>query len=79
MQHLKVKVYTSPGCPYCSKAKSYLRSFGIRFTEIDISRKPQEAEKLVRKTGQTGVPVIEVGNQIVIGFDKQKLDRILGV
>ncbi|MEJ5229648.1 MAG: glutaredoxin domain-containing protein [Pseudothermotoga sp.] len=75
----KITVYTAPGCPYCVKAKNYFRQLGLRFTEVDVSRSQETAEKLVKKTGQTGVPVIEIGNQIVIGFDKNKIDKLLGV
>lgn len=75
----KITVYTAPGCPYCVKVKNYLRELGLKFTEIDVSKRQQDAERLVRKTGQTGVPVIEIGNQLVIGFDKNRIDKLLGV
>ncbi|MFN3283469.1 MAG: glutaredoxin family protein [Pseudothermotoga sp.] len=75
----RITVYTAPGCPYCTRVKNYLKELGLKFTEVDVSRRPEDAERLVRKTGQTGVPVVEIGNQIVIGFDKEKIDRLLGV
>ncbi|AEH50667.1 glutaredoxin family protein [Pseudothermotoga thermarum] len=75
----KITVYTAPGCPYCTKAKNYFRQLGLNFTEIDVSKDYRKAQELVRKTGQMGVPVIEIGNQIIIGFDKDRIDRILGV
>ncbi len=76
---MRITVYTTPSCPYCAKAKNYFRQLGLKYTEVDVSRDLRKAEELVRKTGQTGVPVIEIGNQIVIGFDKEKIDRLLGV
>lgn len=76
---LKVKIYSTPTCPHCKAAKNYFRSLGIPFEDVDVSRDQREAEKMVQKTHQYGVPVIEVGNQIVIGFDRNKIDRILGV
>ncbi|ABQ47724.1 glutaredoxin-like protein, YruB-family [Thermotoga petrophila RKU-10] len=79
MQHLKIKIYTTPTCPYCRKAKEYFRSLGLEFKEVDVTKNPREAELMVKKTGQMGVPVIEIGNKIVIGFDKAKIDRILGI
>ncbi|MCD6551182.1 glutaredoxin family protein [Thermotoga sp.] len=79
MQHLKIKIYTTPTCPYCRKAKEYFRSLGLKFKEVDVSKNPREAELMVKKTGQMGVPVIEIGNKIVIGFDKAKIDRLLGI
>jgi len=79
MQHLKIKIYTTPTCPYCRKAKEYFRSLGLEFKEVDVTKNPREAELMVKKTGQMGVPVIEIGNKIVIGFDKAKIDRLLGI
>lgn len=76
---LKVKIYSTPTCPHCKAAKNYFRSLGIPFEDVDVSRDQKEAELMVRKTHQYGVPVIEVGNQIVIGFDRNKIDRLLGV
>ncbi|ABV33560.1 MULTISPECIES: glutaredoxin family protein [Pseudothermotoga] len=75
----KITVYTAPGCPYCVKVKSYLRELGLKFTEVDVSKSQKDAEKLVRRTGQTGVPVVEIGNQLVIGFDRARIDKLLGV
>jgi len=79
MQHVRIKIYTTPTCPYCRKAKEYFRSLGLKFQEVDVSKDPREAELMFRKTGQLGVPVIEIGNNIVIGFDKAKIDRLLGI
>ncbi len=76
---LKVKIYSTPTCPHCKAAKNYFKSLGIPFEDIDVSRDQREAERMVMKTHQYGVPVIELGNQIVIGFDRNKIDRILGV
>lgn len=76
---LKVKIYSTPSCPHCKAAKNYFKSLGISFEDVDVSRDQKEAERMVQKTHQYGVPVIELGNQIVIGFDRNKIDRILGV
>jgi glutaredoxin-like YruB-family protein len=74
-----VKIYSTPSCPHCKAAKNYFKSLGISFEDVDVSRDQREAERMVQKTHQYGVPVIELGNQIVIGFDRNKIDRILGV
>ena len=79
MQHAKIQIYTTPSCPWCKKAKSYFRELGINFKEIDVSKDQKAAEELVRKTHQMGVPVIQIGNQYVIGFDKNKIERLLGI
>ncbi|QTA38730.1 glutaredoxin family protein [Thermosipho ferrireducens] len=79
MQHLKIILYTTPTCPYCKKAKKYFKQLGLKFKEIDVSKDQRGAERMYKKSGQLGVPVIEIGNQVVVGFDKSKIDRILGI
>ena len=75
----KVLVFTTPTCGYCSKAKRYLKSNGIKFREVDISRDPDAARDVQRMSGGTAVPVIRVGSQVVVGFDQSKLQRLLGL
>lgn len=74
---MEVKVYTSPTCGYCHQAKSYLASCGVRFTEHDVSRDKAAAEEMVRLTGQMAVPVIVVDGQIIVGFDRSRMERLL--
>ena len=75
----KVKIYTTPACPFCVMAKEYLKEKGIEFEEIDVSKNEMAAKEMVEKSGQMGVPVIEIDGKIVIGFDKEKIDEILGL
>lgn len=75
----RVTVYTGSWCPWCTKAKQYLRQRGVPFTEIDVSIEPREADALLRRTGQTGVPQLDIDGQYVIGFDKARIDRLLGL
>ena len=70
-------MYSTPSCGYCKQAKSYLSQIGVKVKEIDISRDPRSAEELIRKTGQTGVPVIMLKGSTIVGFDKNRIDRIL--
>lgn len=79
MQHLKVKIYTTPSCPWCRKAKSYFKELGIQFKEIDVSKDQKAAEELVRRTHQMGVPVIQIGSHYIVGFDKNQIDKLIGV
>jgi glutaredoxin-like YruB-family protein len=72
-------VFTTPTCPWCQRAKSYLRSKSIPFKEVDVSRDQQAARDLVRRTGQMGVPVIEIDGRAVVGFDQRQVDRLLGL
>jgi len=73
----KVIVFSTPTCPHCRHAKQYLRTRGIRFTDVDISRDAHAARDMVRMSGQQGVPVVRIGSQTVVGFDRPKIDRLL--
>jgi glutaredoxin 3 len=77
-QH-RVTVFSTPTCPYCNMAKRYLRDRGIRFRDVDVSRDMAAARDLIRRSGQMGVPVIDVDGRLVIGFDRARLDRLLGL
>ncbi len=75
----KVIMFSTPTCSFCNVAKRYFREKNIRFTDIDVSRDSQAAADMQRKTGQTGVPVIMINNRPVIGFDKPKINQLLGI
>ncbi len=75
----RVLVFTTPTCPWCQRAKAYLRSRGVAFREIDVTRDPRAADDLVRRTGRMGVPVIEIDGRPVVGFDQVQIDRLLGL
>ncbi len=73
----KVIVFSTPTCPHCRHAKQYLRTRGISFTDVDVSRDAHAARDMVRMSGQQGVPVIRIGSNVVVGFDRPKIDRLL--
>ncbi len=75
----RVVVYTSDSCPWCNKAKDYLKGLKIPFKEVNVSRNPAEADKLVKRTGQTGTPQLDINGKYVVGFDKPKIDALLGI
>lgn len=75
----RVIVFTTPTCPWCTRAKSYLRSRGVRFREVDVARDQAAARDLVRRTGQMGVPVVEIDGRPIVGFDQAKIDQALGL
>ncbi len=75
----RVLVFTTPTCPWCQRAKGYLRSQGVPFKEIDVSRDQKAAADLVRRTGRIGVPVIEIDGRPIVGFDQPQIDRLLGL
>ena len=75
----KIKVYSTPDCAYCWTLKGFLKKHNIEFEEIDIFLDQEAKEEMIKKTGQKEVPVMEVGDQIVIGFDKKKISEALGI
>ena len=76
---MKVKVYSSPICPYCVALKSFLKEHNIEFEEIDVSQDEKEAREMVEKTGQMGVPVLEKDGEFVVGFDREKIIKLLNI
>ena len=76
-QHAKPRVYSSQTCHYCVMAKQYLKSKGIDFEELDVSKDRAALAEMMRKTGQSGVPVLDINGRIIIGFDKSAIDRAL--
>ncbi|MDI3297960.1 MAG: Uxx-star family glutaredoxin-like (seleno)protein [Bacillota bacterium] len=74
-----VLVYTTPSCPYCRATKRFLAERKVPYREIDVSKSPAAAREVVRKSGQMGVPVIDVNGQIIVGFDRARLVRALGL
>jgi len=76
---MNIKVYCTPHCPWCTAAKDYLKSHGFEFEEIDVSTDPLLAEELIKKSGQMGVPVIEIGEELIIGFNRERIDEVLNI
>jgi len=74
-----VTVYSTPTCSWCGTLKSYLRKNNIRYTEIDVSRDENAAKEMVRRSGQQGVPQTLINGEMVIGFDKSKINRLLEI
>ncbi|NOZ00201.1 MAG: NrdH-redoxin [Chloroflexi bacterium] len=75
----RVIVFSTPTCSFCRKAKQYFRSRGVPFRDVDVSRDQAAARDMVRRSGQQGVPVIDIGGKIVVGFNRPKIDRLLGL
>lgn len=75
----RVILFTTPSCSYCRTAKKYLRQRGIRFKDVDVSKDQRAAKDMVRKSGQQGVPVIDIGGKVIVGFDRPKIDKYLGL
>ena len=77
-QH-KVIMFSTPTCSFCKTAKQYFIQKRIRFREIDVSKDERAARDMQRRTGQQGVPVILIDNKPIVGFDKNKINRYLGI
>ena len=75
----EVTVFSTPTCPYCYMAKTYLKEKNIQFQDIDVSRNQEQAIKMVQRSGQMGVPQLWIDDKVVIGFDQPAIDQILGL
>jgi glutaredoxin 3 len=74
----KVRVYSTPTCPYCIAAKAYLKENKVEFEDIDVSTDSAAADVLVKKSGQMGVPVIIIDDKtVIVGFDRDELKKAL--
>jgi glutaredoxin-like YruB-family protein len=73
----KAVLFSTPGCPWCTRAKRYLIEKGVRVKEINVARDRKAATEMVRRSGQMGVPVIKIGSKWIVGFDRAGIDRAL--
>ena len=74
-----VKVYSTPTCPYCKMAKQFLEEKGVTFEDVDVSVSQAAAQEMVAKSGQMGVPVLDIDGSLVVGFDKNKIKQLLNL
>ncbi len=75
----EVKIYSTPTCPYCRMLKDYLSSKGITYKDVDISDDQETAKEMIRVSGQMGVPVVIIDDVVIIGFEREKIDSLLGL
>ncbi len=75
----KIIIYSTSTCPHCVQAKKFLKEHGIEFKDINVQENKEKAKEMVEKSGQIGVPVIDIDGEIVVGFDKEKLKRLLDI
>lgn len=74
---MKVIVYSTPTCPYCVMAKDYLTEKNVPFENVDVSTDSARAREMIQKSGQRGVPVIDINGNIVVGFDRNRIDELI--
>jgi glutaredoxin-like YruB-family protein len=75
---MKVKVYSTSTCPYCKMAKTFLDEQGVPYDDLDVAADTAARDEMVKKSGQMGVPVIDVDGEVIIGFDKERLTGLIG-
>jgi len=77
-QTKRVKIFTTPVCPWCESAKRFCRENGVEFTEVDVSSDRRGLREMVLMTGQHGVPVLLVGEKAIVGWDAREFRRLMG-
>jgi len=75
----KVKVYSTATCPFCIRAKQFLKESAVSFEDIDVSIDHEAAQEMIKRSGQMGVPVIDIEGELIVGFDKEKIKKTLGL
>ena len=75
----EVTIYSTPTCVYCNMAKSFFKANGVAYTEYNVAADMERRKEMIDKTGQMGVPVIDVKGEIIIGFNEEKLRSTLGI
>ena len=74
---MSITIYTNPTCPYCAMAKDFFRDKKLPFKELDVSQDQKNAEEMIKLSGQMAVPVIQIGDEVIIGFDRSQVEKAL--
>lgn len=77
MNGRNITIYSTPTCPYCDAAKDYFDENDISFTDYDVSKNREKAREMIKESGQRGTPVINIDGNIVIGFNKEKIESLV--
>lgn len=72
-----ITVYSTPTCPYCTRLKDYLKQKGLSYNIVDVSVNKADLDKMVEISGQMGVPVVDIDGEIIVGFEKDKIEKLL--
>jgi len=76
---MSIKIYSTSSCPWCNVAKDFLRKHKIKFEDINVGENKKAAQEMIKKSGQMGVPVIDVDGTIIVGFNEQALKKALNI
>ncbi len=74
-----VRVFSTPVCPYCFTLKEFLKDNKIEFEDVDVASDDKAREEMVEKSKQMGVPVIDINGEFIVGFEKEKISKLLGI
>jgi glutaredoxin 3 len=77
--YMNITVYSTEACPWCTRAKDYLKANNIKFKEVNVAKDRAGAMEMIKKSGQMGVPVLDLNGTIIVGFDKEKIDTLLNL
>ncbi len=72
-----VKIYTTPTCPWCKKAKEWMKRKKIKYTEYNVAKDEKARKRIIEKSGQMGVPVLEIGAEVIVGYDPKAIEKAL--
>lgn len=75
----KIRIFSTPSCPYCVTLKEFLKEHNFEFEDINVAENVEAREEMITKSGQMGVPVIEINGEIIIGFDRKKIVQLLNI
>lgn len=75
----KIKIYLTPTCPYCHTLEVFLTEKGFEYEEIDVASNEKAQEEMIQKSGQIGVPVLDIDGEIIVGFDKKRISGLLNI
>lgn len=74
-----VKIYSTPTCPYCIRVKQFMKENAVDFKDIDVSSDQEAAQEMIKRSGQMGVPVVDIDGELIVGFDKERIRKALGL
>jgi glutaredoxin-like YruB-family protein len=74
-----IKIYSTPTCHFCKLAKEFMQAHGIKYTEYNVATDLEKRKEMVEKSGQMGVPVIDIDGEVTVGFDEQEFAKAVGV
>ncbi len=79
MDTAKIKVFSTEFCPYCVALKEFLKQSNVAFEEVDVTEDLKAQEEMIEKSGQMGVPVVDINGEIVVGFDRERIKQLLNI